>query len=51
LRVNPDLAEGHFSLGLAYGQQGREDEAIREVRIAARLGHQPAREALAAWGH
>ncbi len=31
------LAEEHYNLGLAYGQQGRLDEAIRECQVALRI--------------
>ena len=37
MRVNPDLADAHLRLGLAYWQQRRLDEAIRELQAALRI--------------
>ena len=37
LRINPDIAKVHFDLGVAYGEQGRTDEAIREYQAALRI--------------
>lgn len=37
LRIKPDLAEGHCSLGVALYRMGRFDEAVAEYREAARL--------------
>jgi len=50
LRINPDHAQAHCNLGRAYLQQGRLDDAIRELQIAAQLGFEPARELLAQKG-
>ncbi|MEA3341475.1 MAG: tetratricopeptide repeat protein, partial [Chloroflexota bacterium] len=50
LRINPNYAEAHYSLGVTYGLQGRRDETIREVQLAAQLGYEPAREVLVQMG-
>ena len=36
-RLNPALAEGHYSLGNAFALQGRLDEALRQYREAVRI--------------
>jgi len=47
IRINPNHAEAHFSLGITYMQQGRIDDAIAEARAAIRLGHGTAPRLLA----
>ena len=37
LRINPDYADAHYNLGVAYEQQDRTDEAIREYQAALRV--------------
>ena len=37
LRIEPDNAEAHYSLGKAFAQQGRVEEAVKYYRQALRL--------------
>jgi len=50
LRVNPDYAEAHCGLGIAYNLQGRLMETRLEARLALQLGYEPARQLLAQLG-
>ena len=46
LQTKPDHADAHYNLGVAYGQQGRTDEAIREYQAALRINPDVCRSAL-----
>jgi tetratricopeptide (TPR) repeat protein len=46
LKVDPNFAAAHFSLGELYENAGRKDDARKEYELAAKLDHREAQDAL-----